>query len=157
MIKALPDQRQFESQIRELYGDGDITDVAERLEVGRTAVSKKLNPDQTAHRNPFFSTAKHLWALDSIGKRKIADEIWGIVCRARAMWLPAPQVIIDPAKSSSQIIREVAEFLEFELSGAPDDVLLKEIDDIRRAANAKFDEVLARVEARLTGQNRMAI
>ena len=151
MIKALPDQHKFESEIRDLYDEGDIAHVAMQLHVDRTTVSRALNPGETAHRNMFFTTAKHLWALDSIGKSNIAEDIFAILKRWRAWWLPANRVMTEPAKASSKIVREVAEFLEKELEGAPDEVLFKEADDILRAVEAKLDEIRFRREARMLG------
>lgn len=146
-LKPPPEQEAFEREIRLLFDDGDITNLARFLRKDRSTVSKSLNPDVPERKSTFFCTIENLWALDAMGKGQ-ADRVQSVMTRHRSLWLPAPMVRTDPAKTTSKIGREVMDLVEKELTGCSDEDLLKEVLDIKDAVNEKIDEVLAKREGR---------
>ncbi len=143
MLNPLPDKEIFETEISNLFIDGDITDYARYMQIGRTCLSKMLNPHCLERHNPFWLTTGALWASDAKGDGK-ADKILSLIQRNRALWLPAPVVRSDPAKATKKIGDELFELVEKELDGCSDEILLKEAGDVLEAARGKVDEILAR-------------
>ena len=78
MIKPLPDQHKFDSEIRDLFDDGDIETIAGYLRKGRTSVSRILSPDRPDYKSPFWETVEYLWSGDAMGKGQ-SDEALKIV------------------------------------------------------------------------------
>lgn len=143
MLEPLPDREEFESEIRDLLNDGDITHTARYLHLDRTALSKMLNPQVTERHNPFWLTLGCLWAFDA-RREGLADHVVGVIERRRMLWLPPPVSKTDPARSTANIVRELSDLIEKELKGCPDDELLKEAKDIAKAVEIKVDEILSR-------------
>lgn len=153
LLKPPPGQYEFDSEIHALIADGDLTTLAGFLRKDRSSVSRTLSPDRPDCKSPFFHTLEYLWSFDAMGKGQ-TDEIQKIVNRHRSLWLPAPVVRSDRAKTSSRIGKELMELFEKELAGETDHVLLKEAIDVRDAVNEKIDEILSRLN---TAESRKAV
>ncbi len=143
MLEPLPEQNEFEREIREFLNDGDITHTARYLQMDRTQVSKMLNPDCPDRHNPFWLTLGLLWAFDA-QRDHLADNVLDSIVRRRMQWLPRPVALMCPAKATSNIGAELMDLIEKELAGYPNDDLLKEAMDIRNAVEVKIQEILAR-------------
>lgn len=148
MLNPLPDREEFETSIHKLLPDGQIEESARYLQMGRTNLSKMLNPNVLERHNPFWLTTGLLWTFDA-RHDGLADEVLDKITTCRMGWLPAPVVKADPAKCTSKIGKELMQFIEKELAGEPDDVLIDELLDVDRAIKAKIDELRSRRQLRL--------
>lgn len=143
MIKPLPEQEKFDSQIRKLINDGDLETIAGFLRKNRSCISRALSPDRPDCKSPFFHTLEYLWAFDAMGKGQ-AGQVLSIISRNRMLWLPAPFIKADAGKCTSEIGKQLMDLMEKELDGASEDELLKEAIDIKEACDAKIAEILGR-------------
>lgn len=151
MLNPLPDREEFERAIRDLLNNGDIEDTARYLQMGRTNLSKMLNPDVPERHNPFWLATACLWAFDA--KRDgLADDVLSIISCRRSLWLPAPAAAIDEADAIKNIGDQLMDLVENKMKDAADEVLVKEANDIRRAVNDFVNGVLSRRGRRLTAE-----
>lgn len=143
MLQPLPDQQEFEREIRQLFNDGDWTTIGRFLRKDRSIISRAFSPDVPERKNPFFCSLEYLWTFDAM-RDDLANQVLAITERERMKWLPPPIVVADPAKATANIGRQFAELIDAELSGKPIDVQLREAMDIKTAAEAKVEEILGR-------------
>ncbi len=143
MLQPLPDREEFEREIRGLLSDGDITDSARYLQMGRTSLSKMLNPDVPERLNPFWMTLGLLWTFDAKGNG-LAPQIECIMKRRRMLWLPKSVVESNAAHSTSRIGKELMDLIEKEMNGCTQGELLKEAVEIETAVKDKIKEILAK-------------
>jgi hypothetical protein len=148
MLKPPPDRYEFEKEIKALVPhDGDIGSLARYLQKDYSTVSRQFNPGCADRLNPLFAGTMALYAFDAL-RDGIGDQALAIVTRERRLWLPAPTTSTSAVKSTSHLLTEFNQLMSSELEGKSDEDQYKEADDVVRAAEAKRDEILARIEAK---------
>lgn len=142
-LTPLPDRETFEREIHDLFRNGDLGTIARYLERGQSIVSKQFNPFTDEKHNIVFEFLKVLWAMDGT-REGLADATLCAVIREREKWLGEMVIPIESdARLTKNILTEIGEFVEAELSGETWDEKIAECVDIEVAANKKKAALIA--------------
>ena len=141
-INPLPDRFEFESEIRNLFNDGDLTFIGQMLQIDRTGISKMLSPNVPDRHNPFWLIVAILWSCDLKGSGQ-ADEALRIVERHRAQWQPRLNVRPEPGKSIENMGTLLMRLVRKELSGADENTRLKLAFQLRDECTKHIEEIMA--------------